>query len=54
VLEIAVGRDGTLRPNAVVGALLGLDAATLPSLRVHKLVTRFRAAADPAAVTTSS
>jgi hypothetical protein len=54
VLEIAVGRDGTLRPNAVVGALLGLDAATLPSLRVHKLATRFRAAADPAAVTTSS
>jgi radical SAM-linked protein len=54
VLEIAVGRDGTLRPNAVVGALLGLDAATLPSLRVHKLATRFRTTADPAAVTTSS
>jgi radical SAM-linked protein len=54
VLEIAVGRDGTLRPNAVVGALLGLDATTLPALRVHKLETRFRPAADPAGVTTSS
>src|SRR5262245_11838343 len=52
VLEIAVGRDRTLRPNALVGALLGLDAATLPSLRVHQLAPRFRPAC-PVAVTTS-
>ena len=54
VVEIAVGRDGTLRPSAVVGALLGLDAATLPALRVHKLATRFHTASVPTAAPVAS
>ena len=46
VVELAVGPTGTVRPGALVGALLGIPADVLPTLRVHKLATRFR---DPAA-----
>jgi radical SAM family uncharacterized protein/radical SAM-linked protein len=48
-LEIAVGPAGTLRPGAVVAALLGLPADVLPALRTHKLATRFHV--DPAPAT---
>ncbi len=50
-LEIAVGPDGTLRPSAIVAALLELPPDALPALRTHKLATRFRAAPDAAAGT---
>jgi len=46
LVELAVGPAGTLRPGAVVGALLGIPPDVVPTLRVHKLATRFR---EPAA-----
>jgi radical SAM family uncharacterized protein/radical SAM-linked protein len=49
VVEIAVGREGTLRPGAVVAALLGLDAESGTALGVHKLATRFHPAPEPVA-----
>jgi hypothetical protein len=48
-IEIAVGPDGTLRPSAVVAALLDLPPGALPALRTHKLATRFHAAPGAAA-----
>jgi radical SAM family uncharacterized protein/radical SAM-linked protein len=45
-VEVAVGPGGTLKPGALLGALLDLPADAIPSLRVHKVSTRFRAAAD--------
>ena len=48
-LELAVGPEGSLRPAALVGELLGLPAATLPTLRVHKVATRFHDRTTPAA-----
>jgi radical SAM family uncharacterized protein/radical SAM-linked protein len=44
-LELAVGPEGTVKPGAVVGALLDIPAADVAQLRVHKVATRFRAAA---------
>jgi radical SAM family uncharacterized protein/radical SAM-linked protein len=52
-IEIAVGPDGTLRPSAVVAALLDLPPGALPALRTHKLATRFHAALGAAAVAPS-
>jgi radical SAM family uncharacterized protein/radical SAM-linked protein len=49
VVEIVVGPGGTLRPGAIVAALLGLDATAAAAVRVHKLATRFHAAPDPVA-----
>jgi len=46
---VRVGPQGTLKPETLVGALLGLPADVLPTLRVHKLATRFRSAAEPPA-----
>jgi hypothetical protein len=40
-LDIAVAREGTLKPAAVLGAILGIDAAVLPLVRIHKLATHF-------------
>src|SRR5207249_4683715 len=47
--ELGVGREGTLKAGTLVGELLGLAADVSPALRVHKVATRFRAAAEPAA-----
>jgi radical SAM family uncharacterized protein/radical SAM-linked protein len=47
-LEIAIGPDGTVKPLALVAALLGLSADAAPLLRVHKIATRFRAPAAAA------
>jgi radical SAM family uncharacterized protein/radical SAM-linked protein len=44
-LELSAGRDGTLKPAVLVGALLPLSVEDLACLRVHKLHTRFRDAA---------
>jgi radical SAM family uncharacterized protein/radical SAM-linked protein len=41
-LELAVGPEGTLKPAALIGALLPIPAEDLPTLRVHKVATRFR------------
>jgi radical SAM-linked protein len=41
MLEVVVGRDGTLKPEAVVGALLELSEDACRRLRVHKVATRF-------------
>ncbi len=50
VVEISVVAAGTLRPSAVVGALLDLPPEAVPRLRVHKVATRFQhAAREPAA-----
>ncbi len=49
VIEITMGAEGTLRPSAVVAALLDLPPAALPALRTHKLATRFHPAPEPAA-----
>ena len=50
-LEVTVASEGTLKPSAIVGALLDLPDTVPPALRVHKLATRFRAAApEPAAL----
>ena len=49
VVELGVGREGTLKAGTLVGELLGLAADVSPALRVHKVATRFRAAAEPAA-----
>ncbi len=40
-VEIAKSPEGMLRPGVILGELLGLDGAVLPSLRVHKVATRF-------------
>jgi radical SAM-linked protein len=44
-LEVAVEREGTLKPELVVGELLGIPHAERPILHVHKVATRFH---DPA------
>jgi hypothetical protein len=49
VIEIAVGPEGTLRPSAIVAALLDLDAAAATMLAVHKIATRFHATSEPIA-----
>ncbi len=41
-MEIAVEPEGTLKPSALLGPLLGLDAEAVRALRVHKTATRFR------------
>src|SRR6185295_13059044 len=41
-LEVAVGPEGTLKPEALLGPLLALPESALPALRVHKVATRFR------------
>jgi radical SAM-linked protein len=40
-LELAVGPEGTLKPAALLGALLPLGPDDLAVLRVHKIATRF-------------
>ena len=40
-LEMAAGREDTLRPEAFVGELLGLAPQARALLRVHKVATRF-------------
>ena len=52
-LELAVEPTGSVRPSAVVAALLGIPDDAVPSLRMHKVATRFHAAPDAAAVATS-
>jgi radical SAM-linked protein len=47
-LEIAAGQDGTLKPEVFLGELLTLAPSQRPGLRVHKVATRFRAAAGAA------
>jgi radical SAM-linked protein len=42
VLELAIGPTGTVRPGALVAELLGIPPDLVPTLRVHKLATRFR------------
>ena len=49
VIEIAVGPEGTLRPSAIVAALLDLDAGAATMLAVHKVATRFHATSEPIA-----
>ena len=49
VIEIAVGPEGTLRPSAIVAALLDLDAGAATMLAVHKIATRFHATSEPIA-----
>lgn len=41
-MEVAVEPEGTPKPGAVLGPLLGLDDEALRRLRVHKVATRFR------------
>jgi radical SAM family uncharacterized protein/radical SAM-linked protein len=50
-LEVLVRPEGTLRPGALLEELLGLSSDSVPTLRVHKVATRFREApaAPPAA-----
>jgi len=43
-----MGREGTLRPSAVVAALLDLPPDEVAALRMHKLATRFHAPPEPA------
>jgi radical SAM family uncharacterized protein/radical SAM-linked protein len=52
-LELTAGRDGTLKPAALLGALLPLSADDLACLRVHKVATRFRDADALARVATA-
>jgi radical SAM family uncharacterized protein/radical SAM-linked protein len=49
-LDLAAGPEGSLKPGPLVSALFALPDAALPTLRVHKVSTRFRdgAAAAPA------
>src|SRR5262249_57021208 len=54
VVEIAVRRDRTLPPSAGGGALLGLDAATPPALRLPKLATPVHTAPGPTAAPVAS
>jgi radical SAM family uncharacterized protein/radical SAM-linked protein len=51
-LELAVAPEGTLRPGALVGALLEIPPDALATLRVHKVATRVREAEAPAATAT--
>jgi len=44
-LELAVGPEGTVKPRAFLGELLAIPPEEVPTLRVHKVATRFRAAA---------
>ncbi len=44
-LELAVGPEGTVKPGALLGELLAIPPEEVPTLRVHKVATRFRAAA---------
>ena len=53
VVELRSGREGTLKAAALVGELLGLPSDASPALRVHKIATRFRVAAEPAAATSA-
>ena len=46
-LELNVGPEGTLKPGTLLGALLPIPADDLPSLRVHKVATRFREGPPP-------
>ena len=49
VVDLRVGREGTLKPESLVGDLLGLPADVLRTLRVHKVATRFRSDEPPVA-----
>jgi len=44
-LELAVGPEGTVKPGAFLGELFAIPPEEVPTLRVHKVATRFRAAA---------
>src|SRR5438034_387750 len=44
-LELAVGPEGTVKPGALLGELLAIPPEEVPTLRVHKVATRFRAGA---------
>jgi radical SAM family uncharacterized protein/radical SAM-linked protein len=41
-VELTVGPEGTLKPGALLGALLALPAEEVAMLAVHKITTRFR------------
>jgi radical SAM family uncharacterized protein/radical SAM-linked protein len=43
-LELAIGPAGTVKPGALVEALLAISPDAIPALRVHKVATRFHAA----------
>ena len=44
-LDLAVGPDATVKPGVLVAELLAIPPDAIPTLRVHKLATRFREAA---------
>ena len=44
-LELAVGPEGTVKPGAFLGELFAIPPEEVPTLRVHKVATRFRAGA---------
>jgi hypothetical protein len=48
VLELAIGPTGTVRPGALLAELLDIPPDAVPTLRVHKLATRFRETAAAA------
>jgi radical SAM family uncharacterized protein/radical SAM-linked protein len=54
VMDVAVGRDGTLKPGLLLDELFGLGADVVPILRVHKLATRFHDPAQPASLSAAS
>lgn len=41
-LELHVGKEGSLKPELVIGELLGIPPADRPLVRIHKIATRFR------------
>jgi len=50
VVDLRVSREGTLKPESLIGDLLGIPVEVLPTLRVHKVATRFRSDAPPVAI----
>ena len=44
-LELAIGPEGTVKPGALLAALLPIAPEAVPTVRIHKLATRFHAAA---------
>ena len=40
-----MGPEGTVKPGALLGELLAIPPEEVPTLRVHKVATRFRAGA---------
>ncbi|MFN8542660.1 MAG: TIGR03960 family B12-binding radical SAM protein [Candidatus Binatia bacterium] len=45
-IELTTGPEGTLKPEVLVGDLLALPQTARPTLRVHKVSTRFRGGPD--------